>query len=229
MDNMDLNYVLDYNLNDNNDNNNNIIEDSPYDSEKISAVFILVISVALIVMDVFSLYYSYDYLLHSAKRYNFETFEKCIKYQSITEIYFIIFAFLAAVSATIMALGIILGYDLFFDKFIITFLNFNYYVFGLLLLGSSILGLINYNKICYDCTGTNPKTHEFNLSTMICLIIISIIGGVITFIFSTFNAFEYVCNCIKFNKDGNYFLGKAFWKYVLSRNAERQNVHERNE
>ena len=84
--------------------------------------------------------------------------------------------------------------------------------------------------MCYDCIGKNPNTHEFNLSTMICLILIAIIGGIITFIFSSMNSFEYVCDSIKFSKDGNYLLGKAFWKYVLSRNNEqRQNNHERND
>jgi hypothetical protein len=66
---------------------------------------------------------------------------------------------------------------------------------------------------------------------MICLILIAIIGGIITFIFSSVNAFEYTCDCIKFSKDGNFLLGKAFWKYVLSRNNnnDNQNAHERND
>ena len=136
---------------------------------------------------------------------------------------------MAAISAGLMAIGILIGYDLFFEKFLVTFLNFNYYIFGLLLLFSSLFGLFNYNKICYDCIGRDPNNQEFNLSTMICLILIASIGGLITFIFSSLNSFEYVCNCINFSKDGNYFLGKAFWKYALSRNNENQNIHERNE
>jgi len=72
---------------------------------------------------------------------------------------------------------------------------------------------------------------EFNLSTMICLILIAVIGGIVTFIFSSVDAFEYVCDSIKFNKDGNLIIGKIFLKYVLSRNNERQNInnHERND
>ena len=214
-------------------NENNVDEinnnDEPYDSEKISAAFVLIIAITLIIMDLLSLYYSYDYLLYSSKRFPFETFDKCIKYDSITEIYFTLFAFMAAISAGLMAIGILIGYDLFFEKFLITFLNFNYYIFGLLLLVSSLFGLFNYSKICYDCIERDPNNQEFNLSTMICLILIASIGGLITFIFSSLNSFEYVCNCINFSKDGNYFLGKAFWKYALSRNNENQNIHERNE
>ena len=176
------------------------IEDNP-NGEKLSAIFILIIAIILIGMDCLSLYYSYDYLLSAAQKYPLLTFEKCIKYQSIT-----------------------------FEKFLVTFLNFNYYVFGLLLLGSSLVGLINYNKVCYDCIRKNPNRLEFNLSTMVCLILIAVIGGIITFIFSSMNSFDYVCDSIKFSKDGNYFLGKIFWKYVLSRNNEqRQNNHERND
>ena len=208
-----------------------INDDNPNSGEKLSAIFILIISLVLIGMDFLSLYYSYQYILSSSKRYSLLVFEKCIKYQTITEMYFTLFALLAAVSAALMALGISIGYDLFFEKFLVTFINFNYYVFGLLLLASSIVGLINYNKVCYDCIGKNPNTHEFNLSTMICLILIAIIGGIITFIFSSISSFEYVCDCIKFSKDGNYILGKALWGYVFSRNNERQNNnnHERND
>ena len=214
----------------NNDNNldNMSTNDEPYDSEKISALFILIIAITLIIMDILSLYYSYDYLLYAAERYPFETFDRCIKYDSMAEIYFTLFAFMAAISAGLMAVGILMGYDLFFEKFLVTFLNFNYYIFGLLLLVSSLIGIFNYNRVCYDCIRKNPNDLQFNLSTMICLILIAIIGGIITFIFSSVNAFEYVCNCIKFSKDGNFLLGKAFWKYVLSRN-DNPNLHERNE
>lgn len=205
------------------------IEDNP-NGEKLSAIFILIIAVLLIGMDCLSLYYSYDYLLNTSKSFPLLTFEKCIKYQSITEMFFTMFALLAAVSAAFMALGIAINYGLFFEKFLVTFLNFNYYVFGLLLLGASLVGLINYNKVCYDCIRKNPNRLEFNLSTMVCLILIAVIGGIITFVFSSMNSFEYVCDSIKFSKDGNYLLGKIFWKYVLSRNNEqRQNNHERNE
>jgi hypothetical protein len=203
--------------------------DNPNSGEKLSAIFILIIALILVGMDFLSLYYTYDYLIGASKKYPFDTFERCIKYQSITEMYFTLFALLAALSAALMALGIAIGYDLFFDKFLVTFINFNYYIFGLLLLASSLIGLLNYHKVCYDCIRRDPNNLEFNLSTMICLILIAVIGGIITFIFSSVNSFEYVCDSIKFSRDGNYFLGKAFWKYVLSRNNERQNNHERNE
>ena len=207
----------------------NQIEDNSNNGEKFSALFILIIAIFLIGMDALSLYYSYQFILAASKKYSFTVFDTCIKYQSITEMYFTLFALLAAVSAALMALGITIGYDLFFEKFLTTFINFNYYVFGLLLLSSSIVGLFYYNKVCYDCIGKDPKNLDFNLSTMICLILIANIGGIVTFIFSSVNSFEYVCDSIKFSRDGNYFLGKAFWKYALGRNNDRINNHERNE
>ena len=225
---------LEYNMyNDNNNNDieegNNFDDDQPFNAEKSSAIFVLIIAITLLALDYFSLYYSYDYLLYASRSYSFETFDRCIKYQSLTEILFSLFAFMAAISAGLMALGMLMGYDLFFEKFFLTFLNFNYYIFGLLLLFASLIGILYYNKVCYDCVRNNPKHLEFNLSTMICLILVAIIGGVITFILNSLNSFEYICNCVKFNKDGNYLLGKAFWKYVLTRNNGNQNLHERNE
>ena len=225
---------LAYNIYNNNNDNildviNNDNEHPSNNSEKISAIFILSVAISLVLLDLFTLYNSYDYLLYSAKKYSFETFDKCIKYQSITEIFFTFFAFMAAVSVGIMALGVLIGYELFFEKFLVTFFNLNYYIFGLLLFTSSLMGLYNYNRVCYDCIKKNPKENELNISTMICLIFIAIIGGGCIFIFSSSDSFDYVCNCIRFNKNGNYFLGKAFWKYALARNNERQNAHERND
>ena len=40
-------------------------------------------------MALLSLYYSYDYLLYASKKYSFEVFDRCVKYDSITEIYLI--------------------------------------------------------------------------------------------------------------------------------------------
>ena len=221
----DLDYIL-YNNEPNIENNDNF-EDDSNSGEKLTAIFILIISLILMAMNILSLYYSYDYLVYASHRYTYEVFDKCVKYQSITEIFFTLFALLASISVSIMSIGITIQYELFFDKFFYTFLNFNYYIFGLLLFMSSALGLLKYNNICYDCIRKNPNRYEFNLSTFICLIMIATIGGTITFIFSSLNGFEYVCNCIKYTKDGHHILGKAFWKYVLSRNNQPQ--HERNE
>ena len=115
--------INDYNIY--NDITNNIeennMDDTSFDSEQVSAVFVLIIAIILIIMDILSLYYSYDYLLYASRRYPFEVFDRCIKYQSVTEIYFTLFAFMAAISACLMAIGIMLGYDIFFEKFLVTF------------------------------------------------------------------------------------------------------------
>ena len=93
-----------------------INDDNQNNGEKISAIFILIISIILIGMDFLSLYYSYRYLTFTSKRYSYLVFDKCIKYQSITEMFFTFFALLAAMSAALMALGITIGYDLFFEN-----------------------------------------------------------------------------------------------------------------
>ena len=190
-----------------------INDDNQNNGEKISAIFILIISIILIGMDFLSLYYSYRYLTFTSKRYSYLVFDKCIKYQSITEMFFTFFALLAAMSAALMALGITIGYDLFFEKFLLTFINYNYYVFGLLLLASSIIGLLNYNKICYDCIGKNPNTHEFNLSTMICLILIYRI----IYIFNYILKLKIIYNFIHFFHDYYYFVFHYSWLKHISK------------
>ena len=47
-----------------------INDDNQNNGEKISAIFILIISLILIAMDFLSLYYSYKFLVFSSKRYS---------------------------------------------------------------------------------------------------------------------------------------------------------------
>ena len=76
---------------------------------------------------------------------------------------------------------------------------------------------------------------SINFTMLFCLVIILLLGSVITCGYSTIHMLEYMNDSIKFKNNSNYFLGKAFWKYVTrNRNRTRSrsrinNFHERND
>jgi membrane-associated HD superfamily phosphohydrolase len=209
------------NLNNNDNNNLNDFDDGP---NKTTILFVLISALSLVLLDIVSLWSSYNdltyYLSRSDSYYN-----QCNESMIVSEIIFTVFATMVGISATILSIGFLINTDYFLDKFLNCFVYFNYFIFGPFLLCTSIFGFINFNKIGYTCE-YDPKNVSLNISMLICLIFISTLGSIITVGFSTFNIFEYFQDSIKFTNDSDYILGKTFWKVAMPR---IRNLHERNE
>ena len=209
------------NLNNNDNNNLNDFDDGP---NKTTILFVLISALSLVLLDIVSLWSSYNdltyYLSRSDSYYN-----QCNESMIVSEIIFTVFATMVGISATILSIGFLINTDYFLDKFLNCFVYFNYFIFGPFLLCTSIFGFINFNKIGYTCE-YEPKNVSLNISMLICLIFISTLGSIITVGFSTFNIFEYFQDSIKFTNDSDYILGKTFWKVAMPR---IRNLHERNE
>lgn len=227
-----LNYelILSHPDNDNNlhNNNNESIENNDNQSNKITISILLIISLSLVCLDFYSLYQTFNYLNYHLKSNNDSFYNQCIESKIILEIVFIIFATLAGISGTILSIGFLVKNELFLEKIFVSFGHFNYFIFGPFLFANSIFGLINFQKIGYSCEA-DPEKSNINLSILICLIIILTFGSVITAGYSTINIFEYFYNSLKCKSDANYLIGKAFWKYALSKKRNRRNLHERSE
>ncbi len=187
-------------------------------SQKLIIILILIIAILLVVLDIFSLNASYTYLIESTHAFSPFIFDKCIKYSTISEMFFTVFATLVGISAIFLSLGFLIAYETFTERILKSFFYFNYYLFGPFMLSCCVLGLLNFQKIGYACEDNNPNYTYLNLSFIVSLIIVLIIGTVITSAFSSMNMFQYFSDSIRFTKDGSYLLGKTFWKYIFSRN-----------
>ena len=203
-----------------NDINNDFNGDEFDYPSRLTSIFVLVISLVLIGMDVLSLYYSYDYIKEASATTPDFIFEQCIKYRLVSEIFFTVFATLVGLSAALLAFLFILNLNLSASKLLHAFLYYNYFIFGPFLLGSSILGFLNFTKVGLTCEGDNPSTKTINLSMILCLIIIFLLGSVVTAAYTTLDIFTYFTDSIKFNKDGNFLIGKIFWKIAFARRRE---------
>ena len=215
---------LNHNNNQNTDHNNsNTTNKSP--------IFILLIgSIIFLFLDIFSLYYSYDNI--SSYNITKNLYSQCLKYKAFSEMFLSLIASLAALSAILLSVGFIINKDFFLDKLFESYAYYNYFIFGPFLLFTSIFGFINYKKIGYSCEEI-PDNISINFTMLFCLVIILLLGSVITCGYSTIHMLEYMNDSIKFKNNSNYFLGKAFWKYVTrtrSRSRSRtNNFHERND
>lgn len=218
------------NNNYNSNNHNNELDDiNDSDPDKITIIFVLISAISLVVLDILSLYYSFDYLYFYLSFHSDNFYDQCVESRIIAEIFFTVFATMAGVSATILSIGFLINSEFFIEKYFGSFAYFNYFIFGPFLLGTGIYGFINFEKIGYSCEEL-PNNSTMNLSMLICLIFILTLGSIVTAGFSTVNLLEYFHDSIKFTNDSNYLLGKLFWKYSWSRVGNRRiNFHERNE
>ena len=201
------------------DNNDFNGEDLDYPS-RLTSTFVLLISLVLITMDVLSLYYSYDYIKEASITTPDFIFEQCIKYRLVSEIFFTVFATLVGFSAALLSFLFIINLNFAASKLLHAFVYYNCFIFGPFLLGCGILGFLNFGKVGLTCVGDNPKIKTINLSMILCLIIIFLLGSVVTAAYSTLDVFTYFTDSIKFNKDGNFLIGKIFWKIAFARRRE---------
>ena len=213
-----------HNINDIDYNNNDV--------NKIIIYFILTVSIFFLFLNFFSLYNSYtniSYNLSNNINNNNEFYSQCIQNQTISEMFFTFLAILASISIIILSIGFLINSEIFMEKFFKSYSYYNYFIFGPFLLCTSFLGFINYNKIGYSCEKI-PDNSSINLSMLFCLVIVLVFGAVVTCGYSTIYMYEYITNSIRFKNNSNYFLGKAFWKFALSRNRIRRRLfHERND
>ena len=102
-------YVNDFPDNHNIRNHLTNIEHNDGHPDKISVIFVLIGAISLFCLDIFSLFYSYNYLTFYLwdKTNNF--YNQCMQNQIITEIFFTIFATLAAISAILLSVGFLIN------------------------------------------------------------------------------------------------------------------------
>jgi len=202
------------------------MEESP-DTSRVALKIVFILSVLLVLMDLLEFYLEYQHLLQMSIKFDAFLFEQCIKYHALTQMFFTFFATFAGLSAALMSLGLLVNYEFFVYKIIDTFLFYNYLIFGPYLLAACLIGLLNYNLVLFNCDSrefTNKMT--LNFSTLLALVICSMISFIITAGYSVFYGIRKMINSIRFNRNGNYLIGRIFWQYVLYRNRDNNNERE---
>jgi len=190
------------------------------DTSRIALKLVLILSTLLVGMDIFEIYYAFQQMNLIAGKIDSYIFENCVKYHIITQITFTGFATFAGISAFFMSLGLIINYNFFSEKVIDTFLYWNYLVFGPYLLASCVLGFCYFNYVSYVCDSSDMSTSYISFSTLMALIICFFLSFAITCGYSIIQVGYKLLHSIRFNQRGSRFLGRCFWRYVLSRDRE---------
>lgn len=189
------------------------------DSTRISMLIVLVLSLLLITMDILELRLSYENLQIISKKVDKTVFDECFKFQIISQLVFTVFACLAAISAMLMSIGLLVNYRYFTNKLMDSYLHYNYIVFGPYLLSACLLSLIYFNNVVYTCE-KDYKDKRLNFATMITILLCLIISFLVTITHSTYNIMFLWVQSISNRPNGNTFLGKVFWRFALSRNNQ---------
>ena len=135
---------------------------------------VFVLSLILVTMDIFEIYFGYATLKELSVKFKPLVFEECVKYHILSQMLFTFFATSAGISALLMSLGLLVDYDFFSYKVADTFLYYNYMIFGPYLFAACVLGFNNFGAIVYNCESleqTHMKT--LNFSTLLALMFCS--------------------------------------------------------
>jgi hypothetical protein len=202
------------------------------DNTSIAIKIVMIVSLLLISMDILEIYLSYTNLEMSARKFDAEVFENCIKYHIISQMTFTLFALFAALSAFFLSFLLLLENEVFMLKLYRTFMHFNHMVFGPYLLTATILGFVYFNEICFNCDPKDLSRRYLNASTLMSLILCFLISSLISVVFSFCNAVKKILLSIRFRPGGWRFLGRYFWNHVRNQNTNevvndnRNNVNQ---
>ena len=121
-------------------------------------------------------------------------FDDCLKWQLISKTCFTAFSLCTALSALILCIFLLIDAIYFVDKVLNTYLYYNYFIFGPVLLGLSVLGLINWDNIVNVCKLDNGdiKDKVFSLNNMFSIFlcfILSITTSLLVTIYKTVNLY----------------------------------------
>jgi len=190
------------------------------DESRIALKIVFVLSLLLVSMDVMEIYFAYTQLIETSTTIDALIFESCVKYHILSQMFFTAFATFAGISACIMSIGLVINFEFFAVKVMDTFLHFNYLIFGPYLFGSCLLGYYNFSKIAFNCDSRNINKTYLNLSTVLALFICILFSFIVTIGYSIFWSLRKFMFSIRFRPEGNYVLGRIFWRYVFNRSND---------
>jgi hypothetical protein len=202
------------------------MEESP-ETSRVALKIVFLLSLLLVSMDILEFYFEYAHLKEMSVKFDPILFEDCIKYHALSQMFFTFFATFAGVSATFMSLGLLIDYEFFSFKVVDTFLYYNYLIFGPYLFTACTLGFYHYDLVLFNCDSKQLNNKKnFNFSTLLALVICALLSFLLTFGYAVFFGIRKLINSIRFTRDGNYILGRIFWRHVFSRSRQTININE---
>jgi hypothetical protein len=191
--------------------------DDNIETSRIALKIVLFLSAILVAMDVLEVYFAFMSLKKASGLFDPITFEQCLKYHILSQIFFTLFATFSGVSALLMSLGLLVNYEIFTHKALDTFMYMNYMIFGPYLLGACFLGFFYFEEVVYSCPKLDVSEKFLNLSTLFVLCICFVISMIITIGYSVLSSIHNLHLSINNRDEGSRWLRKLFWWSVFTR------------
>jgi hypothetical protein len=191
--------------------------DDSLETSRIALKIVLFLSLILVIMDLLEVYFAFLNLKKASSLFDATTFEECLKYHILSQIFFTLFATFSGVSALLMSLGLLVNYEVFIHKALDSFMYMNYMIFGPYLLGACFLGFLYFNEVVYNCSKLDHSNKFLNLSTLFALFICFVISLVISVGFAVFRSFRFLMKSINNRLGGSSLVRRFFWWCVFTR------------
>jgi hypothetical protein len=180
-------------------------------------LLLLIVSLVLVTVDILEIYkliQSWPMLKLSP------VFDSCIKYELISRTVFASYSFLAASSAFMLAIGLLSGVNTFIDKYIDTFLYYNYLIFGPYMLTLSVLAIVYWNNTLFVCDKVNVEIKHFSFTNVFAVLLCLVISLFITISKAVYQVILLLQDSILKRGEGSAMLRKLFWFVALRNRAE---------
>ena len=197
------------------------MQDNEHENEErghyLVQIFLMIISFVLLVVDSIEMYntiktWEIGLLIISP------IYDNCLKWELYTKTVFLCFSLclnLSCVCLTILLLDI----EKFIEKYLSSYLYFNYMVFGPYMLAFCFLGLVNWGSVVYICDKQNLGNKVLSSTNMFYLIGCTLISAMILGSVSVYKTTSLYEDSILRKPEGSVIIRKMFW-WIVFRNKE---------
>lgn len=194
-------------------------------SNNFSTYFVLFISLCLLstnIIDLLSIIEDWKNFQHM----DYYLFETCLKFPLFTRTIFSGFSILTSLGIICLTLLIVVNIEFFISKISKLFFQFVLFIFGPLLLGFCIIGMINWNELVYQCDLERGFYTNTNLSfsTLFTFIICTTISILITIAYTSYEVICFQIDSVIRREGGSDYVRKLFWFTVSKHRLEEDNI-----
>jgi hypothetical protein len=155
-------------------------------------------------------------------------YESCIKSELLTKTVFAVLSILSKLCALILTLSLIIDVEYFLNKMLPAYLNMVYSIFGPIMLGFSVIALLNWNDIVYICDKSDYREKYFSFGNAFSVVGCFVVSLFITITFAVYESVNLYIASILGREGQNKPLRSIFWWVVMRARPNLMNNQENN-
>lgn len=113
--------------------------------------FVSFLFVFLNIFEIEKIYLTWVNSIAIYRDHNIAFLDRCVKYPLLSKTFFSLFSLFFSLSAAIFTLIVSINIQFFLEKCLLTYIYYNFYLFGPYLLFASLFALMNFDKVFHNC------------------------------------------------------------------------------